>query len=348
MKTRTVDYTLLGAEEIAAARRLLQENNLFTASTRIAYLGLEDPNPQAPARRVRVMLMDSALNEPKDVVLDLTRNEIEQVTEIDAAAVGQLPVLEEEFEKVEAIVAADEGWIQALAKRNLTVEQVRVAPLSAGVFEYPEESGRRILRGLAFRQDFAEDSAWAHPVDGLVVYIDTVAGKVDQILDFGPVDIPADHGNYTDPELTGPIRDTQKPLLITQPEAPASPSPTATTSSGRSGAWTWASTCARAWCCTTSPSTTRASADASWTVPRSPRWSCPMATPPGAQLAELLRHRRIPDRTHGQLPGTGLRLPGRNPLHLPGGGHRRRRGPHHPQRHLHARGGLLDPLQALR
>ncbi|WP_421014157.1 primary-amine oxidase [Glutamicibacter creatinolyticus] len=221
MKTRTVDYTLLGAEEIAAARRLLQENNLFTASTRIAYLGLEDPNPQAPARRVRVMLMDSALNEPKDVVLDLTRNEIEQVTEVDAAAVGQLPVLEEEFEKVEAIVAADEGWIQALAKRNLTVEQVRVAPLSAGVFEYPQESGRRILRGLAFRQDFAEDSAWAHPVDGLVVYIDTVAGKVDQILDFGPVDIPADHGNYTDPELTGPIRDTQKPLLITQPEGPS-------------------------------------------------------------------------------------------------------------------------------
>ena len=221
MKTRTVDYTLLSADEVARARELLESHGLFTATSRIAYLGLEDPDPQAPARRVRAMLMDAQANEPKDVVLDLTGGAVLSVTDIDPAAVGQLPVLEEEFEKVEAIVASDEGWIQALAKRNLTVDQVRVAPLSAGVFEYPEESGRRILRGLAFRQDFAEDSAWAHPVDGLVVYIDTIAGVVDQILDFGPVDIPSDHGNYTDPELTGPIRETQKPLLITQPEGPS-------------------------------------------------------------------------------------------------------------------------------
>jgi len=98
---------------------------------------------------------------------------------------------------------------------------VRVAPLSAGVFEYPEEKGRRILRGLAFYQDFPEDSAWAHPVDGLVAYVDIVSKTVDQVLDFGPVAVPAEHGNYTDPELTGPLRETQKPISITQPEGPS-------------------------------------------------------------------------------------------------------------------------------
>jgi len=221
MKTVTQDYTLLSAAEVDQARQLLEANGLFTEETRIAYMGLEDPHSEKQGRRVRAMLMDVGLNEPQDVVLNLTSGQVERVLDIDGAALGQLPVLEEEFEKVETIVAADAGWIEALAKRNLTPEQVRVAPLSAGVFEYPEESGRRILRGLAFRQDFAEDSAWAHPVDGLVVYIDTVSGKVDQILDFGEVEIPSEHGNYTDPELTGPIRETQKPLLITQPEGPS-------------------------------------------------------------------------------------------------------------------------------
>lgn len=212
------DFTLLSEQEIATAKQLLVENQLFTDSTRIAYMGLEDPSEQNADRLVRVMLMDKARNEPKDVVLDLTRGEVASVIELDPAAVGQLPVLVEEFEMVEAILAEDAQWAAALEKRGLAVDQVRVAPLSAGVFEYPQESGRRILRGLAFRQDFAEDSAWAHPIDGLVVYIDTIEQKVDQLVDFGIVDVPATHGNYTDPELTGPIRTTQKPIEITQPE----------------------------------------------------------------------------------------------------------------------------------
>ncbi len=174
------DFTLLSEQEIATAKQLLVENQLFTGSTRIAYVGLEDPSEQNADRLVRVMLMDKARNEPKDVVLDLTRGEVASVIELDPAAVGQLPVLVEEFEMVEAILAKDAQWAAALEKRGLAVDQVRVAPLSAGVFEYPQESGRRILRGLAFRQDFAEDSAWAHPIDGLVVYIDTIEQKVSR------------------------------------------------------------------------------------------------------------------------------------------------------------------------
>ncbi len=77
-------------------------------------------------------------------------------------------MLEEEFEVVETLLATDERWLAALAARDLDVAKVRVAPLSAGVFEYHDEKGCRILRGLAFVQDFPEDSAWAHPVDGLV------------------------------------------------------------------------------------------------------------------------------------------------------------------------------------
>ena len=41
------------------------------------------------------------------------------------------------------------------------------------------------------------------------------------MLDIGAVPVPAEHGNYTDPELTGPLRTTQKPINITQPDGPS-------------------------------------------------------------------------------------------------------------------------------
>jgi primary-amine oxidase len=219
-------YTLATSEEIIAVREILAEAGLWRETTRIAYLGLVDPPrgtaPDAPAdRRFRAFLHDAAGARPHDVTVSVTRGEVDNDVELDTAVTGELPVLEEEFEAVEEILNADERWLKALADRNLDVAKVRVAPLSAGVFEYPEEKGRRILRGLAFVQEFAEDLPWAHPVDGLVAYIDIVNRSVDQVLDFGAVPIPTEHGNFTDPELTGPMRTSQKPIEITQPEGPS-------------------------------------------------------------------------------------------------------------------------------
>ncbi len=221
--TRLGAYALAAEAEIAQVRTILAENGHFPESARVAYLGLEDPRRDATEtdRRFRVFLLDVGGNRPKDIVVSVTRGEVESVIELDTATSGELPVLEEEFEVVEQLLAQDPRWLEALAKRNLDVDKVRVAPLSAGVFEYPEESGRRILRGLAFVQDHPEDSAWAHPVDGLVGYVDVGNRSVDQVIDLGVVPIPAEHGNYTDPELTGPLRTTQKPISITQPEGPS-------------------------------------------------------------------------------------------------------------------------------
>ena len=166
--------SLASAAEITAVREILQAGGLLGESVRIAYLGLLDP-PRGAAetnRRFRAFLHDVSGAAPKDAVVSVTRGTMESVVELDTAATGELPVLEEEFEVVESILASHPEWLKALKARNLDVAQVRVAPLSAGVFEYPEEKGRRILRGLAFVQDFPEDSPWAHPVDGLVAYVD--------------------------------------------------------------------------------------------------------------------------------------------------------------------------------
>ncbi|MCU1519271.1 MAG: Amine oxidase (copper-containing), partial [Pseudarthrobacter sp.] len=203
-------FRLASGEEITEVQAILRAAGHLGPAKRIAYLGLLDPargstaagnsavgfsdagtagagGPAAagpvvgiPAedRRFRIFLHDISGGAPVDAVVSVTRREMVSAVELDTAVTGELPVLEEEFEVVESLLAADGRWLKALAERGLEVSKVRVAPLSAGVFEYPEEKGRRILRGLAFVQDFPEDSAWAHPVDGLVAYVDVVNKEV--------------------------------------------------------------------------------------------------------------------------------------------------------------------------
>ncbi len=218
-------HALASAVELESVRVILSEAGLLGESVRVAYLGLLDPPrataPGEPHRRFRAFLHDISGAAPRDVTVSVTRRVVESVVELDTAVTGELPVLEEEFGAVEELLSRDAHWLAALAARGLDVATVRVAPLSAGVFEYPEEKGRRILRGLAFVQQFPEDSPWAHPIDGLVAYVDIVSKTVDQVIDYGVLPIPAEHGNYTDPTLTGPLRETLKPIEITQPEGPS-------------------------------------------------------------------------------------------------------------------------------
>jgi len=216
----------LTPEEITACRELLVTAGLVTEATRFAYLGLLDPPKSAPAqddRRLRVLLLDISGGPSCDARVSLTESRVVAHRLIDAATEGQLPVLDEEFALVEEILAKDPRWLAALATRGLDLGSVRVAPLSAGVYdaEYPHERGRRILRGLAFVQEHAKDHAWAHPVDGLVAYVDVLNRTVDQVIDLGPVPVPAESGNFDDPAVTGPPRTTLKPIEITQPQGPS-------------------------------------------------------------------------------------------------------------------------------
>lgn len=225
--TVTTAYTQQTPAEISAVRTLLKDNGYFPAEARIAYLGLIDPPRGAERtetgvdRRFRAFVLNTAEGTSRDIVVSTTHQTVVSVTELDTAVDGELPVLEEEFEVVEAVLAENAEWCSILERRGLPVAEVRVAPLSAGVFEYPDEAGRRILRGLAFHQKHPQDLAWAHPIDGLVAYVDVTNRVVDQILDLEDVPVPPEHGNFSDPELTGPTRTTQKPISITQPEGPS-------------------------------------------------------------------------------------------------------------------------------
>ncbi len=219
----------LSAEELAAVREVLVGAGLVAETTRFVYVGLDEPtkdelvDPAGCERRARVLLHDMRVPAAKDVIVSLSAGKVAGFRELDAAVDGQLPVLDEEFGMVEELLATDPQWLAALEARGLDVAAVRVAPLSAGVYheEYPKERGRRILRGLAFRQDHPADHPWAHPIDGLVAYVDTLNRTVDQVIDTGVVPIPEESGNFDDPAVTGPPRTSLRPIAITQPDGPS-------------------------------------------------------------------------------------------------------------------------------
>ncbi|KRE31470.1 primary-amine oxidase [Agromyces sp. Soil535] len=223
--------TSLTAEEFTRIRDIATAAPAFTPTTRFAYVGLDEPHKREvlawqdgegplPERRARVLLLDMATGRSTDNLVSLTAGEILSTAVLDGSR-GQLPVLLEEFEAIGEIVAADPRWVEALAQRGCTPENVVCVPLSAGYYGYPEEEGRRILRVLAFRQDHPADHPWAHPVDGLSAYVDAANREVTRIIDAGVMDIPAESGNFDDPAVQGEPLTTLKPIVITQPEGPS-------------------------------------------------------------------------------------------------------------------------------
>ncbi len=220
----------LTAQEITRIRDVVTAQQDWTDTTRFAYVGLAEPHKRevlawqagtgpAPDRCARVMLLDMATGRSTDNVVSIDAGTVLRTDVLDGSR-GQLPVLIEEFDAVGEIAAADERWVAALAARGLTVDEVKCVPLSAGYYGLPEEEGRRILRVLAFRQDHPADHVWAHPVDGLSVYVDAANRTVTRIVDTADMPVPATSGNFDDPELQGEPLDL-KPIVITQPEGPS-------------------------------------------------------------------------------------------------------------------------------
>jgi primary-amine oxidase len=216
----------LSQEEIRLARKILG----LGPSTRVAYLGLLEP-PKAEVlafgdgdpveRRVRALLLDLATEAAEDVVVSLGERRVLSRTPIDSVTDGQVPLLTEEHDRVRQIMAADEAWTAALAKRGITdPATVFVAALSAGHYDSPPAPGRRIARVLAHHLPTPGSLPWAYPIDGLVAYVDLLTGAVLEVVDTGVLPIPQESGDYTDPQVAGPARTTLRPIAITQPDGP--------------------------------------------------------------------------------------------------------------------------------
>jgi primary-amine oxidase len=218
----------LSADEIRAARELLEQLEMITPTTRFALLGLEEPDKQtvlefsvgdAVDRRVRAVLLDIATGSACIVVASISRSEIDSVVDVDPAIDGQPAILLEELVTVDEIVKADDGWCEAMARRGITnLDLVRPCPLSAGNFGIRGEKGRRVLHVLSFLQHRPEDHCWAHPIDGVVAYVDLIERRVIELIDDDDMPVPEEEANVDDVAYTGPARTSLKPIEITQPQ----------------------------------------------------------------------------------------------------------------------------------
>jgi primary-amine oxidase len=216
------------AEEYLAGRQILAQEGLLAEPVRFAYYGLEEPPKDEvlvgrPAeRRLRAFLLDIATGESSDVVVSLTEGRVVSRALLDPRTDGQMPIITNDFALAEEIVRADPDWQAAVARRGLTdVSKIRACPLTAGSFGRPDEEGRRMVRVLAFLQAQEHDLAWAHPVDGLCAYVDLVEKKVFKLIDEFELPVPAESGDYDNPDVRGPLREGLRPIEITQPEGPS-------------------------------------------------------------------------------------------------------------------------------
>ncbi len=221
---------MTSAGEVDRVRGALAAAGLLGETVRFAFFAPEEP-PKADVlghtdgatveRRFRVVLLDLATGRSWDTVVSATSGQVVSQREIDPPREGQPPIIDAEFEMIEDVLNASDDWTGALAKRGIDPASVRAVPLSAGVYDYPGEVGRRIVRAFGFRQDHERDHPWAHPIDGLVAYVDLTARRVTQVIETDELPAPATSGNFDDPGFTGPARTTLEPIEITQPEGPS-------------------------------------------------------------------------------------------------------------------------------
>jgi primary-amine oxidase len=74
---------------------------------------------------------------------------------------------------------------------------------------------------LAFHQQDPADLPWAHPIDGVVAYVDLTQRRVIKVIDDIALPIPTERGQWDAAPYAVPPRTDLKPIEITQPEGPS-------------------------------------------------------------------------------------------------------------------------------
>ncbi|MCW2733552.1 MAG: copper-containing amine oxidase [Mycobacterium sp.] len=217
----------LTADEIDAARDIITDAGLVGADTRFVYVGLDEPDKaavhaftagDAAERRVRVLLLDRSTGTGSDHVVSVTGKAIVSSVDVDASHEGHVPILDAEFDDIESFLLVSDEWLAAMRKRNIDPQNVRAVPLSAGVFGHEDEVGHRIVRVLAFYQEDKADLPWAHPIDGVVAYVDLTERRVIRVIDEIELPVPAERGEWDAAPHAVATRTDLRPIEITQPE----------------------------------------------------------------------------------------------------------------------------------
>jgi len=224
---------MLTADEISRGRAILVREGKLSASSRFPSVMPVEPakddvrgfEPGAAFdRRIEYVVLDIETCESIEYEVSLLDDAIVRETRVpsDTFPYGQPAYLWEEFERADRIAKESPEWQAAMRRRGLEdrMELAFCSPLAPGYFGYEDEIGRRMIRSLTFLRDHPDDSAWAHPVEGLLLTIDLARGVVVSVHDEGDVETASVSGRY-DEDAVGPARTSLTPIVISQPEGPS-------------------------------------------------------------------------------------------------------------------------------
>jgi primary-amine oxidase len=214
-------------EEIRAAVALVAADARYEVDLVYAHIRLREPdkaivlahtNGAAHDREIELLLVPPARLEAIEVIVSLTAGEVRSWTVHE----GMRPALL--FGEALAAITGvkdDPDWQAAMRRRGIDdFDTVQIDPWPAGSFGSPHEDGRRISRCISYLRAEATDNGYAQPIEGVLAFFDSGAGKVLEVVDLGVVPMPEYAGHYLAGEA-GPLRDDLKPFEITQPDGPS-------------------------------------------------------------------------------------------------------------------------------
>lgn len=213
----------LSKDEIAMAVKTLRGAGKVSDSSRFVTITLNEP-PKAevlayksgePMRREAfVVVYERAANKTFEAVVDVKGGNVVNWKEVPGS---QPPFLIEDYLLTIAIVHADPQWQEAMKRRGITdFKDVEVDAWSAGYYAFPGEDNARMVRALSYYRGKYKNP-YAHPVEGVVAYVNLNTKKVQKLVDTGVIPVVTSNSDL-DEKSVGPQREAPKPLEISQPE----------------------------------------------------------------------------------------------------------------------------------
>jgi len=217
----------LAAEEITGAIKILRSERNLSERVRFVSVNLHEPPKEvvlkftpgtSMTREAFIVLLDNADGATYEAVVSITEEKLLSWRHVPGV---QPPIMLDEFLECEQVLKSDPAFQEALRKRGITnFDLLMVDPWSAGDYGGEEERVYRLSRALTWVRTDSDDNGYAHPVEGLIAYVDLNEMKVLRIEDHGVVPLPPEHGNYT-PEAVGQMRTDLKTIDIVQPDGPS-------------------------------------------------------------------------------------------------------------------------------
>ena len=173
-------------------------------------------------RKLRFMGYDAPGDPGADGGFDATVDLGTGNVDISRIETGQAPIGFSDAVSAVLITKDDPGWQAAMRKRGITdFDLVQIDPWPSSGYVHPDiPVGHRVHRAISFLRDDKTDNAYARPVQGLIAHVDLTERRVAVLEDHGVVPLPPEPGRF-DAESQPTLRDTIRPIDITQPDGPS-------------------------------------------------------------------------------------------------------------------------------